>query len=422
VSGAGAVTTHRIADFAHPRLPWPVRLVNALLRPLATNVVRLDEAGLLATAQRTTGLRDFGDERFREPLHALLHALETEACLSPLGRFMARQTVLQLLTTRLRVQDLTTRHPEIREQRIARPIVVSGLPRTGTTHLHNLISRDPDLRSLPYWEALEPLLRGDGRPVPGQPDPRVARCAQALRFVAYVMPLFPLMHEMDAQLPHEEIQLLAVEFSTMLFEASYHVPSYRAWYAGHDQTPAYGTLKLLLQVLQWTCGGTRWVLKSPQHLEQIGPLLGTFPDVTFVQTHRDPVAVTASLCTMTTYGLRMQSDRIDPVARGRYWATRVEELLRASVRDRPLVPAAQVFDVRFHEFMADDVAMVERVYAAAGQPMTDRARAAARAFMDANPRRKLGRVEYRLEDFGLDPIERRRALRFYQERFGVPDE
>ena len=413
----GAPATHRIDDFAHPRLPWPVRVLNALLGPVATHVARLDEAGLLTAARRATGLHDFGDERFREPLRALLHAFEAEARLTPLGRLMTRQVILQLLGTRLRLQDLLQRHPEVLRETIARPIVVSGLPRTGTTHLHNLISRDPDLRWLPYWEALEPLPPGGGRP-----DRRVERCAQGLRFVAYVMPLFPLMHEMDAQLPHEEIQLLAVEFSTMLFEASYHVPSYRTWYSTHDQTPAYATLKLLLQALQWTRGGTRWVLKSPQHLEQLRPLFATFPDACLVQTHRDPVAVTASLCTMTTYGLRMQSAGIDPVVRGRYWATRVEELLRASVRDRPRVPAAQAFDVRFHEFMADDVAMVERVYAFAGQPMTDRARAAARTFMDANPRGKLGRVEYRLEDFGLDPAERRRALRFYQERFDVPDE
>lgn len=414
----GAPAVHRIDDLAHPRLPWPVRALNALLRPIASRVARLDESGILTAAERATGLRDFGDDRFREPLRALLDALGTEARLTPLGRLMTRQVILQLLGTRLRLQDLLHRHPEVRRETIARPIVVSGLPRTGTTHLHNLISRDPDLRSLPYWEALEPFPPGGGRP-----DRRIERCAQALRFVAYVMPLFPLMHEMDAQLPHEEIQLLAVEFSTMLFEATYHVPGYRAWYAAHDQTPAYATMKLLLQALQWMHGGGgRWVLKSPQHLEQLGPLFATFPDACLVQTHRDPVAVTASLGTMTTYGLRMQSDGVDPVARGRYWATRVEELLRASVRDRPLVPAAQAFDVRFHEFMADDAAMVERVYAFAGQPMTDRARAAARAFMDANPRGKLGRVEYRLEDFGLEPAERRRALRFYQERFDVPDE
>jgi hypothetical protein len=125
------------------------------------------------------------------------------------------------------------------------------------------------------------------------------------------------MHEMTAEARHEEIQLLAVEFSTMLFEASYLIPSYRDWYKASDQRPAYQTLKRLLQILQWQRGGGgRWVLKSPQHLEQIDPLLATFPDAKVVQTHRDPVRVTASYCTMGAYGLRMNAGAIDPVAVG----------------------------------------------------------------------------------------------------------
>ena len=397
-------------------------IANAALRPFARWLAPLDEPGLLAAASKATGLHDFGDEGFRQPLRVLLDALEREAQLSPLGRLLTRQMIRQLLVTRLRVQDLITRHPEILTQRIDAPIIILGLPRTGTTHLHNLIAQDPALRSLPYWESLEPVLPGDGRPEPGRPDPRIKRCAQGLRFVEYLMPLFPLMHEMRAELPHEEIQLLAVDFATMLFEATYYVPSYRDWYRQHDQTPAYGYLRRLLQVLQWARGGRRWVLKSPQHLEQIGPLLATCPDAKIVQTHRDPVAVTASLCTMTAYALRVQAAAVDPMAVGQYWAARVEDMLGASVRDRHLIPDDQVFDVRFHEFMADDVAMVERIFAFAGQPMTDVARRAMRAFMDANPRGKHGRIDYRLEDVGLDRAERRRALRFYQDRFGVPDE
>jgi hypothetical protein len=331
--------------------------------------------------------------------------------------------VLQLLATRLRAHDLVARHPEIRDEPIEAPIVIMGLPRTGTTHLHNLISRDPDLHSLAYWESLDPIPAAGDRPKPGAPDPRIERCRQALRLLHYVMPLFPLMHEMTPEARHEEIQLLAVEFSTMLFEASYQVRSYRDWYKATDQTGAYATLKRMLQILQWQRGGGgRWVLKSPQHLEQIAPLLATFPDAKVVQTHRDPVRVTASFCTMGAYGLRMNAGGIDPVAVGRYWADRIEGMLRASIDDRHRIPDGQIFDMRFHEFMADDVAMVERIYAFAGQPMSDRPRRAMREYMAANPRGKHGSVAYCLEDFGIDPVERRRTLRFYQERFGIPDD
>jgi hypothetical protein len=146
------------------------------------------------------------------------------------------------------------------------------------------------------------------------------------------------------------------------------------------------------------------------------------PDTRIVQTHRDPVRVTASMCTMAAYGLRMTRARIDARAVGRYWAERIEAMLRASVRDRPLVPDRQIRDVLFHEFMADDLATVEQIYDFLGDPLTPPARNAMRAYLTAHARGRLGSIAYRLEDFALDAGERRRALAFYQQRFNVPDE
>ena len=411
----------RIDDLARPQLPLPLRALNLTGRPFARGV-RLDEAGLLESARRRTGLSDFGDPAFREPLRVLLAAFEREAGLTPLGRFITRSLVLQLLTTRLRCEALVRAHPEILAEEVRAPIVILGLPRTGTTHLHNLMSQDPGLRSLPYWESLEPIPDAPDPQRPPQPDPRVKRCQQGLSLIHWAMPLFPLMHEMEPEARHEEIQLLAAAFSTMLFEASYHVPSYRDWYRGADQTPAYRYLRRMLQALQWLRGPRRWLLKSPQHLEQLGPLLRVFPDVRIVQTHRDPVRVTASMCTMAAYGLRMSRARIDLPQAGRYWADRIEQMLRASVEGRASVPARQVSDVRFHEFMADDLATVERLYAFFGEPLAEPARAAMRAYLAGHARGRLGSIEYRLEDFELDAAERRRALAFYQQRFGVLDE
>lgn len=414
-------TIHRIDDLAKPRFPWPLWTLNRVLAPFA-GWVRLDETTLLSTAVKQTGLTDFGDDRFREPLRVLVDALKREAQLYTFSRIITRQRLLQYLTTRLLVQDLVTRHPEILELPVRSPIVIAGLPRTGTTHLHNLLSRDLHLRSLSYWESLQPVLPLEKQPTPGRPDPRVRRCQQSLHLWNSVLPLYPLMHEMACDRPTEENELLAVDFSTMLFEWDYHVPHYRDWYRAHDQTPAYRYLRKLLQVLQWLHGGTRWVLKSSQHLEQLRPLLEVFPDAKIVQTHRDPVAVTASLCTLVAYEARGASERVNLLEVGQYWSSRVENLLRASERDRPFVPEAQVLDVRFHEFMADNMAVVKRVYEFAEQPMTEVTLRAVQSFVAANPRGKLGRIEYHLEDFGLDPRELRQALRFYQERFDIPDE
>ena len=327
--------------------------------------------------------------------------------------------LLQLLKNRLLVQDLLARHPEIHDVPVDRPIVICGLPRTGTTHLHNLISADPAIRSLPYWESLEPVLRDAERPSPGEPDPRLARTAFALDVVHGALPYFKRMHDMTVDHAHEEIQLLAMDFSSMLFETMAPVPSWRDSYKASDQTPSYAYLRTVLQVLQWLRGGTRWVLKSPQHLEQFGPLVSTFPDATFVVTHREPVSVTVSMATMLAYSARLTLGHVDPVAIGGYWSARVEDLFRSCVAQRDRLPARQSVDVRFDEFMADDAAVVRHIYALADQPLTDTARTAMASFVRAHPRGRHGTVAYRPEALGIDPAARADALAFYGDRFGV---
>ena len=412
----------RITDFATPELPFPVKALNRLGRPLAPRLISLDPDQLLATARRKNGLEDFDEDGFREPFERLADSLDREANLHLLGRFSNRALMLQLLTSRLRLADLWKRHPEIADEAIEEPIIIAGLPRTGTTHLHNLISQDPGLRSLPYWESVEPF------PDPKEPasadarDPRWVRCEKGLGFLHQVMPLFPAMHEMTPDAVHEEIQLLAIAFSTMLFESSCEVPSYVRWYKTSDQRPAYRYLRRCLQTLQWLRGPKRWVLKSPQHLEQLEPLIEVFPDAKVVQTHRDPLRITASLCTMLAYGHRMSTADIDPHRIGRIWGARVEDLLRGSIEGRAAIPDAQVFDVHFREFMKDDVAMVERVLAFAGHPVTEETRSAMQRFMDAHPRGRHGTIRYVLEDLGLDAEERRGALRFYSDHFDVAEE
>ena len=410
-----------IADLAAPRLPVVYRAINAALAPAAHSLWSLDPGSLLAAARRREKLADFGDPSFEEPLRILCASYEREADLSPVGRFLTRQLLLGLLAVRLRLAELLREHPEIRDERIAAPLVILGLPRTGTTHLHNLLSQHPALRSLPYWESLEPIPAKavrEGR----APDARRRRCEQALRFQHWVMPLFPAMHEMTVDAPHEEIQLLAAAFQTMLFDASTHVPGYGAWYQSHDQTGAYRYLKLLLQALQWLRGPKRWVLKSPQHLDQIGPLLAVFPDAHVVHTHRDPARVVASMCTMLSYGLRMLSAHVDPLAVGRVWGDRIVAMLDASLRDRALVPAAQALDLRFDAFMADEIGAALGVCAFAGLASDASVRRGFESYQAANPRGRHGSIEYRLGDFGLDAGVLRSRLRAYSERFGVTEE
>ena len=408
-----------IEDLAVPVLSDDARMVFGFMADAGKDLELAPEP-LMAAAVEQTGLDDFGAPDFVERLDVLCQALRTEAGLSPSGVMAQHGLLSGVLRNRLLIEDRVRKHPEILDIEIRRPIIICGLPRTGTTHLHNLMSADPALRSLPYWESLEPVLAE--AEVGQTPDPRRARTEQALWLVDTVMPYFKRMHEMTVDHVHEEIQLLAIDFSTMLFETIAPMPTWRDYYLSHDQRSSYGYMRRILQVMQWERGGSRWVLKSPQHLEQFPALYDTFPDATFVVTHRDPVSVTASMTTMLAYSARMAREQVDVAGLGEYWADRLERMLRACVDQRDGLPAEQAIDVRFDDFMADDVAMVERIYELAGQRMDDRARGAMDAFMAEHPRGRHGAVNYDLAQLGLDREERRTALAFYRDRFRLREE
>jgi hypothetical protein len=401
-----------IDDLATPRFPDEVGPIREAMADMGAAVV-IEPDALMAAAVEQAGVADFGDMDFRERLEVLCEAFSKDVTLSASGRAAVFVQLTELLRNRLLVNDVLLRHPEIDELEVKAPIIICGLPRTGTTHLHNLLSADPALRSLPYWESVQPVVQE------GAADERVTATAAALEVVNTALPYFKRMHEMTPDEVHEEINLLAMDVSSMFFETMAPMPTWRDYYRSTDQTPAYEYLKRVLKVLQFLRGGERWVLKSPQHLEQFGPLSTVFPDATFVVTHRDPVSVTKSLTTMMTYLARLNLEPVDPKVVGGYWADRLETMLRACVRDRELLPPERSIDVRFDEFMADDVAMVERIYVIAGQPFTPKVRAAMDAFMDTHPRGRHGGVIYELAAFGLDPNERRAALQFYVDRFNL---
>ena len=258
-----------------------------------------------------------------------------------------------MLKNRLLLNDLLGRHPEIREIELLPPVVIAGLPRTGTTHLHNLLAAGPTFRTIPYWESVEPF------PLPAElgvePDPRKARMDAAVEFMNAAMPHFPLMHEMTTEHVHEEIQLLANDFSTMLFETLAHVPRWRDYYLSHDQTSSYEHLSLQLKALQFLRGGRRWLLKSPQHLEQLAVLDAVFPGVVVVFTHRDPVPVVLSMLAMLTYTARMHRTPVPVHEIAASWSDRLQLMLNALVRDRDLIPNGRSIDVHFDEFMTDEL-------------------------------------------------------------------
>jgi len=403
-----------IDDLAAPRFTPAVDDMLAAMAALAASCP-LDVAALHDRAAGETGLADFGPRDYVERLEVLVAALRDVPGMTPAGIVSFHTQLVTLLRNRLLLTDLLSRHPEIHEIELAPPIVIAGLPRTGTTHLHNLLAAHPALRTLPYWESLEPF------PAAAEaglvPDPRRERTDTAVWFMNEAMPLFPLMHEMTTDHVHEEIQLLAVDFSTMFFETLAHVPAWEAYYRAHDQRPHYRYLRTMLQALSYLRGGRRWLLKSPQHLEQLPALAEVFPDATVVLTHRDPASVVVSLATMIAYTARMHRSPVDPVALGRAWADRVESMLDACVRDRGVIGADRSLDVRFDEFMSDDLATAGRVLDLAGEPTTPPAAAAMANYLAGHGRGRLGRIDYRASDVGLDEDELRHRYAAYTARF-----
>jgi hypothetical protein len=380
--------------------------------------VDLNRQAIIADAQKTTGLQEFGDQTVLDRLAVQIAAVDADRGLSGLGRYIIRDRLVGLLKARLRFEEYVRRYPEALEIELDPPIVVVGLPRSGTTHLINLLAADTRFRSLPWWEAIEPVpVVGDG---PGRDgvDPRYLRCLATYEVTKEVAPLAMLMHDRPPSSIEEDCELVDLDLCSYTLEWHARVPMWRDHYLDLDQRKHYAFLLRELKVLSHLRGPNRWILKTPQHLEQIGPLMATFPDATIAFTLRDPVAVLQSAITMLAYGDRMRRVEVEADELAAYWVDRIERLLRSAVRDAHLIPVEQRVDVEFGEFMADDLAMATNILGVAGLDVSDRARSELGTYLAGNPRGKEGRVIYDLRaDFGLDPDELYERFAFYFEAF-----
>lgn len=370
--------------------------------------------------EMTGGLDDFGEDGgLRERLAVTLQALAEDRGLTRGGRITIVQHAIRVMANRLRIEDLVKRHPEILEIKIDRPLIIAGLPRSGTTHLVNWLARDSRLRSLTLWESEEPVPAGPPL-APGEADPRMLRSATFWTHFESMLPHMAAMHGMDAASIHEDNELLYMDLNCYSWEYQARIPRWIDHYFAHDRTPSYLYERKVLQVLTWFRGPNRWILKSPQHMENLAPLKAAFPDATLVINHRDPVAVIRSLTTMVGYCDRIRRDPVDPPALARLWIDRIERLLRACVDQRDVWGADQSIDLLFHEYMADQEQVLRRVYDLAGLDLPPDVEAGLLAYLAENPRNKHGRVIYDLEGvFAVDVARTRERFAFYYDRFSV---
>jgi hypothetical protein len=215
----------------------------------ATSPNRLDLDALIAKAQRTAGLTDFGEPDIHEPLSILIPALNNEAQLNATGLMGQRASILRSLINRLRIQDALKKHPQIRDERIRGPIVIVGLPRSGTTKLQRMMAADPGLQKLRMWQMMNPAPFPDAKP--GERDPRIAAAEQFVAQMKTQFPGFYAVHPIGAEDADEEVYLMQITFLSSMPMHGTRTPSYKRWMVAQDCAEWYGFLKLMLQIMQW---------------------------------------------------------------------------------------------------------------------------------------------------------------------------
>jgi hypothetical protein len=384
-------------------------------------VVPLDEDSLLQHACKTTGLSDFGDELWREPFSVLVKALEDEAQLTLMGRLMARNDIILWLSTRLKVTDILQRHPEILDEEVVAPMVIVGLPRSGTSILFELLSQDPDVGVPLMWEALQPCPPPESSSYAS--DPRIQQADKLFTQWNRVAPEFASMHEMRGDIPSECGLLMAGCFISDHNASLHQTPSYSAWCALADFLPVYQYHKTILQILQWKNPRQRWLLKAPEHQVHLDTLLQVYPDARIVQTHRDPLKCMSSTTSLMGTLYHMRSDQafnaqmFENIIMGDATAQRLERVIQQ--RESGLVPAANIADSRYQDLIDDPMSCIEQTYRYFGMALSDEARSRMLAYLQTKPKGKHGVHQYEVHE---ERSKDRQLFRRYQELYNVSDE
>jgi Sulfotransferase family len=394
------------------------RLEAAESEPLDMSV-----AHVLDEAQHITGLTEFGADDFLERLARLLGEVESDVNVWKVHKAQFADHCVSAAANRLRIERYWTEHPDALAVEIERPIDVIALPRSGSTHLENLLAADRRLRHLPVYLAAQPAPQPGEEPGTDGVDPRWSRAAARWEQMSQNQ-IMAAMHEHSPDHACGENELQIPDFASYQWEWMGFVPGFRDDYLLHDQTPHYRYMRDVLKLITHQFPGEpRWMLKSNQHSEQLGPLLAAYPDATVVMIHRDPVATLQSLLTMRGLAFKASRKTPDIDVHVAYWLDRIERMLRSYMRDRDLVPGDQLVEVMFADIVADDIGSAASVLERAGLPVTDDCIADVEAYMASHPRGKDGRVVYDLEgDFALHVDDVRERFAFYTDAFDIEPE
>jgi hypothetical protein len=371
---------------------------------------------LIERACEEAALDDFGSTSYREGLAVLVASLDEEAVLSEVGVAALETQVTTNLVNRLRVTEWLATHPELLGQPVERPLFILGMPRTGTTLLSYLLDEDPANRSLLRWEALASV------PPPTtaslRTDPRVDAAREGQAMLDALNPEFAAIHYEAPDGPTECVAVFAQDFKSLLWETLANMPTYGAWLARADLTSAYAYHERVLQVLQSDAPG-RWTLKSPAHCFGLDALVARYPDACLVMTHRDPVAVVASVCSLVRSLSGTFSDADHSAYITAHWTDVVADAIDRVADFRRREGDDRFVDVRYDDVVADPLGEVRRIYEDFGEELGDDAARRMAAYVDANPQGVHGRHRYTLDDLGLDRASLEERFDDYRAAFGV---
>lgn len=371
-------------------------------------------------ARKATGLDDFGEPSYREGLEILLESLDEDENLSPLGRAIYRGQLTGILSTRLRVVKRLEEHKETQSNPVLRPIVITGLVRTGSTALHYLMGQDPGTQKLEYWLAAEPQPRPERDRWEAHPD--FGAAVKELDFLYNTTPDLMAVHEMKADWPEECRHILAQCFTDDRFESSATLPRYNEWYHGTDHPETYRWHKKVIQLIGSTDPERRWLLKYPVHLRQLEPLFAVYPDACIVQTHRDPRTVIASYASFLSKIRRMHEVEVDTAFIAREQMESWAHAAEAGMRYRDTHGSEQFFDLRFADFMADPVGSVRRIYERFDQKLSREGEERLQSWHDDHPQGKHGQHAYEKKEIGVSEEEILERFTEYMDRYELAGE
>ena len=395
------------------------QVADAIAEALAPARQPLSPDQLIGLARRRTGLTEFGDVPFLDPLQNFLRACFEEAELSLVGRIATRWDVVRFLSNLLRLHEEEKKAPEILDQPVARPIFISGLPRSGTTFLHSLLAEDPGNLVPRVWQLIHPYPANRHGP-----DLRVLRVARQLQLFGLLAPDFRRMHPISASSPQECSEITAHIFASLRFDSTYRVPSYRNWLDETGHLEAYRFHKRFLRHLQHQAGcERRWVLKCPDHVFALAAIRSVYPDARLVFVHRDPLAVLLSVARLTEVLRRPFTRSIDKTEIGRQDSDRwlaATELMISAARQHNF--AEPIFHVHYSDLVKDPVGTVAALYRHFDEVLTPEAATRIGRLVEAKPNGGYGSHDSRLQEYGLDAVLERERYARYMAHFGIRPE